>query len=263
MKTKSKPQGFGPVLAPMFACVLLWLIAGHCLGQAPTLVVSAGSTGQAATLTVTSDSQAPWKCFTVTGGSGANNVIWAESNGTTGGIYYGTIATSSSGTAAPGGYPVAPPPPAPSDLPIGTLATAVSAAVTAVDPAALSTLGNSYEALANQIDAGTIVSPLQLQVVTGTQLLTNFTSEQLAGLKNFSTAVAGWIDAQQCAGRLGPDKMNKYSAAYHAIAAAIKPRTAAPAAVTIGGVPPLAKNPCANGQCPKQEAPAWFGRRRR
>jgi hypothetical protein len=254
---------------------LVGLYAPCVHAQTPNLIVSAGSTGQASSLTVTSDSQSPWKCFTVTGGSGQYNVIWAESTGTSGGIYFGTIATSSSGSAGP-----VTPPPAPNDLPIGTLTTAVSASLTAVDAATAATVANSYETIGKAIDAGTIVSPLQLQLATSAQLL-SLTSDQLTACKGFIAAVTGWLDAQQCAARLTPDHMDRYAKAYHAIAAAIKP-------VTVTGVPPIGtpaasakvpspaepklappkpvvgNSPCANGQCPapgsSQAQPAWFRR---
>ena len=82
-----------------------------------------------------------------------------------------------SGSARP-----ATPPPAPNDLPIGTFTTAVSASLTAVDAATAATVANSYETIGKAIDAGTIVSPLQLQLATSAQLL-SLTSDQLTACK--------------------------------------------------------------------------------
>lgn len=254
--------------------LLVYFGLAACLyAQTPNLVVSAGPTGQAPTLTITSDSANPLKTFTVSGGSGQYNVTWAESNGTAIAIYTGTITTGASGTPAPTPPPV-------NDLPIGTLTTAVSASLTAVDAATAATVANSYETIGKAIDAGTIVSPLQLQLATSAQLL-SLTSDQLTACKGFIAAVTGWLDAQQCAARLTPDHMDRYAKAYHAIAAAIKP-------VTVTGVPPIGtpaasakvpspaepklappkpvvgNSPCANGQCPapgsSQAQPAWFRR---
>ena len=244
--------------------IALSFCALQARGQTPNLVVSAGSTGQAATLTISSDSTSPWKCFTVSGGSNAYNVVWAESNGTTGGIYFGSIATSSSG---PGAVPAPQPPPTPTDLPIGTLTTALATAVAGVDQATVLKMGNTYEALAKSVDSGVIVSPLQLQLATGTHLLANFNAAELASLKNVTAAVTGWMDAQQCAGKLTPDRMDKYSRSYHATAAALGSKTTAPAATKPGtsktaaatetatgmvdGRSPLpGQSPCANGKCP-------------
>ena len=265
------------LLMTAIAVVGIFLCTFPAHGQTPNLVVSAGSTGQASSLTVSSDSAAPWKCFTVSGGSGAYNVIWAESNGTTGGIYFGAITTSTSG---PGAIP-APTPPAPADLPIGTLTTAVSAALSGVDKATATKMGDTYEALAKSIDTGVIVSPLQLQLATGTHLLANFNSTELASLKNVTAAVTGWMDAQQCCGKLSADRMDRYAMAYHATAAAIRPNATAPAASKPGNSTPAAKvdcpdtvpgvayereqlpgqSPCANGKCPKpaqnQPQPRW------
>ena len=177
----------GQLVTVILLCLGCLLPAPRSLyAQTPSLVVSAGTQNLAPTLTVTSDSAMPWKAFTVSGGSGNYGVIWAESNGTTGGIYFGNIVTSSSGPAA---LPGPTPPPAPSDLPIAALSTAVSAAVSTVDPTVAGTMAVTYEGLAKSIDTGVISSPLQLQVVTGTQLLTNFTSDQLAAAKPLTAAV--------------------------------------------------------------------------
>ena len=135
-------------------------------------------------------------------------------------------------------------------------------------------MANSYETIGKAIDAGTIVSPLQLNLATSAQLLA-LTSDQLTACKGFIAAVNGWIDAQQCSARLTPDHMDRYARTYHAIAQAVKP------GVTVTGVPPVGppaaaaetpklappkpagKSPCENGQCPKTEQPTWRIRRGR
>ena len=239
------------LIAAAVACFAFFYAVAHPSAQTPNLIVTAvpaGNTGQAPTLTVTSDSQATWKAFVITAGTVGNyQVLWAESNGTTGGIYTGAITTSTSSLTNPAV------PPAPSvDLPLEALTKNVNASVAGVDPAIVATAANSYEALARQIDQKTIASPLQLQVVTGTQLLASFNSDQIAALKVFNTSVAGWIDAQQCVGKLRADKMDGYAAAYHAIAKALQPGTvtAKPATVTVAPPKPTAAPPCKNGQCP-------------
>jgi hypothetical protein len=264
-------------LASYFAICILQFATCHSLSaQSPDLVVTAGPTGQAASLTVTSDSPSPWKCFTVSGSAGQYNVTWAESNGTTGGIYFGTIALGTSASVGP----VTPPAPS-ADLPIGALTTAVSAAIATVPSDQAATMATTYESLAKSIDTHLIVSPLQLQLATGTQLLANFNADQLATFKSFTTVVTGWLDAQQCAAKLTSDRMDKYASVYHAIAQAIKPGTVTPAPGAPGtpGLPatsakppmrtsdqaPAGNSPCANGQCPAQSQPgpsqpAWFRR---
>ena len=228
------------------------LLSAGIYAQTPNLVVSAGPTGQAAALTVSSDSANPLKTFTVTGGSGQYNVVWAESSGTAISIYYGTIATAASASE-----PVTPPP-APSDLPIAALATAVNASLASVDAATATTVANGYETLGKAIDAGTIVSPLQLQLAASAQLL-GLTSDQLTACKPFIDVVSGWIDAQQCAARLTPDHMDRYAKTYHAIAAAIKPGTIQNPKSEIRNpkqepstklAPPAGNSPCADGHCP-------------
>ena len=267
-----KNQNPWPICLLMTAIAVLGVFCSYAHGQTPNLVVSAGPTGQGPSLTVSSDSNSPWKCFTVSGGSGTYNVVWAESNGTTGGIYFGSIATSTSGQPAPGPVPTPP-----SDLPLGTLTTAVSAAVAGVDTAAATKMGNTYEALAKGVDSGVIVSPLQLQLATGTQLLANFSSPELVSLSKVTAAVNGWVDAQQCSGKLSPDHMEKYSRSYHATAAALGTKTA-PAASKTGNSTPAAKadpdtahktdgttdqlpgqSPCKDGHCsvPGQYQPRW------
>ena len=243
--------------------LLVYIAMATCLyAQSPNLVVSAGPTGQAPTLTITSDSANPLKTFTVSGGSsGQYNVVWAESSGTAITIYSGTITTAASGTTAP-------PPPPVNDLPIGTLTTAVSASLTNVDAATAATVANSYETIGKAIDAGTIVSPLQLNLATSAQLLA-LTSDQLTACKGFIAAVNGWIDAQQCSARLTPDHMDRYARTYHAIAQAVKPGTVTPPAPAakvpspaespkLAPPKPAGKSPCENGQCP-----AFQFRRRR
>jgi hypothetical protein len=245
--------------------LLLCLAASNLYAQTPNLVVSAGSTGQATSLTVTSDSTNPWKCFTVTGGSNQYNVIWAESTGTSGGIYFGSIATSSSGSAGPVT-------PAPSDLPLGALATAVSSSLTAVDAATATTVANAYESLAKGIDSGTIVSPLQLQLATSAQLL-SLTSDQLTACNGFIRAVNSWVDAQQSAGRLAAAHMDRYAKTYHAIAQAVKPGTVTPPPASSAKVPmaaaepwkvappqPAGNSPCASGHCPMPTMDVWYRR---
>lgn len=279
VEKESSHPGYGIIFVSLILIAIAFYYAAFphkSHGQTPNLVVSAGTQNLAPTLTITSDSTMPWKGFSISGGApgtsgsaGNYGVIWAESNGTTGGIYFGTIQTSSSGPAALPG-PVTPPAPT-NDLPIGTLTTAVSASIATVDQATATTAATTYESLAKSVDTKVIVSPLQLQLATGTQLLANFTSDQLGDLKNVTAAVAGWLDAQQCAGKLTADRMDKYSTAYHAIAQAIKPGVVTAAAVKITGVPPIAaaraepkqaptkpKSACENGQCPM---PRW-GRRR-
>ena len=271
--TKKNQSPWPICLMTAIAAVGILCCAVDAHGQAPNLVVSAGTSGQASTLTVTSDSQSPWKCFTVSGSAGQYNVIWAESNGTTGGIYFGTIALGTSASVGP----VTPPAPS-ADLPIGALTTAVSAAIAAVPSDQAATMATTYESLAESIDTHLIVSPLQLQLATGTQLLANFNADQLATFKSFTTVVTGWLDAQQCAAKLTSDRMDKYASVYHAIAQAIKPDTVTPqpAPPATSAKPPMrtsdhapsaklpspaespklappkpvGNSPCANGQCP-------------
>jgi hypothetical protein len=134
-----------------------------------------------------------------------------------------------------------------------------------VDPTEAATLATTYESRAKGIDTGVIVSPLQLQLATGTQLLANFTADQLATFKGFTNVVTGWLDAQQCAGKLTADRMDKYSTAYHAVARAIKPSTPAPAPTKPGTSKPAAAvdtSPCANGHCPAPTQYQYRGRRR-
>ncbi len=103
---------------------------------------------------------------------------------------------------------------------------------------------------------------MQLQLATGTQLLANFDATQLGTFKSFTAAVTGWLDAQQCSGKLTAEDLGKYSTVYHAIAAAIRPIPLPTA--KISGVPPLpqatGKSPCADGHCP---LPAQYQSRRR
>ncbi len=267
--------------------LLVYISLTACLyAQSPNLVVSAGSTGQASSLTVTSDSQSPWKCFTVSGGSGQYNVVWAESNGTTGGIYFGTIAL---GTSA---GPVTPPQPA-DTLPIGALTASVSAAVAGVDDGTVIAASSCYETLAKEIDAGAITSPTQLYLSLGVQTLA-LTDAQRTAAAPLTTAVKSWLNAQQTAGKLDETKMADYSRVFHAIAKTLKPtqgtgcpavtppaasakvpsRTASqapsakvpsPAEPKLAPPKPVVGNsPCANGQCPapgsSQAQPAWFRR---
>jgi hypothetical protein len=165
--------------------------------------------------------------------------------------------------------------PAPAtDLPIGTLTSSVSAAAAGVDQATAAKMGSTYEALAKGIDNGVIVSPLQLQLATGTQLLASFSSPELVSLSKLTAAVNGWVDAQQCSGKLTPEHMETYSRTYHAIASALGTQTSpaaskpgnretgtsgSPAAkVDCPNTAPVvhereqlpAKSPCANGHCP-------------
>ncbi len=240
------------ILALIGFCFLTSLAAR---GQTPNLVVSAGPSGQAPTLTISSDSQNPLKTFTVSGGSGQYNVVWAESSGTAITIYSGTIVTATSASAGPVT------PPAPADLPIGTLTTAVSAAVTGVDQATAVKMGNTYEALAKSIDTGVVVSPLQLQLATGTQLLANFNSAELASLSKVSAAVNGWVDAQQCANHLSADHMEKYSAVYHAVGKGLGAKNLTRISNLKLDVPN--GSPCADGKCPLQDVPVMRTRRRR
>jgi len=233
---------------------LCFLLATHCPllpAQTPNLVLSAGTTGQASTLTIGSDSARAWKRFAVTGGSaGTYTVISAEhGSGDDGGIYYYTVVVSA-GTANPGPNP--PPGPSPSDLPIGTLTVACSAAVAGVDANLTGKMAVTYEGLARSIDNGLIVSPLQLQLATGTQLLASFDADQLSTMQKLTAVISGWLDAQQCAGKLTADGIGKYATAYHAIAQAIRPGV--PAANKPPELPakPAIPNmsPCANGRCP-------------
>ena len=132
-----------------------------------------------------------------------------------------------------------------------------------VDPAAATSIANAYESLGKAIDAGTIVSPLQLQLATSAQLLT-FTSDQLATFKGFIAAVNGWMDGCQCSGKLTPDRMDQYAKAYHAIAATLKTTPVAPSSTKPGTSKPAAAvdtSPCANGHCPVPTQPGWFRRR--
>jgi hypothetical protein len=238
--------------------IAAWYIAANphkAHPQSPNLVLTAAATpgypaGQAPSLTLSSDSTAPWKCFTVSGSASTYNVIWAESSGTSGGIYFGSITVSTSGAPAPAPVPVAP-----SDLPIATLTTAVSGAVASVDQATATKMGDTYEALAKSVDTGVIVSPLQLQLATGTQLLANFTSPELVSLSKVTAAVNGWVDAQQCSGKLSGDRIDRYATAYHAIARALKHGMLAPTPAKEPGTQkpgqsPAASSPCASGKCP-------------
>ena len=271
MKSNQNPW---PICIMLCAVALLGVFCCVAHGQTPNLVVSAGSTGQAPNLSITSDSQSPWKCFTVSGGSGSYGVIWAESNGTTGAIYFGSIATSSTGPGA-----IAPAPA--TDLPLGTLTTAVSAAISGVNQVTAVKMGDTYEALAKGIDSGVIVSPLQLQLATGTQLLANFNSTELDSLKKVTAAVNGWVDAQQCCGKLTADHMEKYSRSYHAAAAAMGTKAAPAAGKPVNSTtaakvdcthtaPALAhereqfpvQSPCADGHCPMPTQSGWFRRGR-
>jgi hypothetical protein len=137
-------------------------------------------------------------------------------------------------------------------------------------------MGDTYEALAKSLDNGVITSPLQLNLATGTQLLANFNSAELASLNKVTAAVNGWVDAQQCAGKLTSDHMEKYSTSYHAAAAAIRPNKTAPAASKPVNSTSAAKagpdtvilqhdriqlpgqSPCASGHCPAPASrPRW------
>jgi hypothetical protein len=271
MKEESTFKAATRLVLAALTCFALCYFCGKIHAQTPSLIVTAGSTGQASTLTITSDSQLPWKCFTVSGGSGSYGVIWAESNGTSGGIYFGTITTAASGNAGP----VTPPAPV-NDLPIAALTTSVSAAVANVDDATASAAAILYETIAKEVDAGAITTPTQLYLSTGVQVLA-LTAEQRTAVQPLTTAVAAWFNAQQTAGKLTEEKMADYSRVFHAVAAAIRPNKTAPAASKSGNSTPAAKvdcantapagyegkqlpgqSACANGQCPM---PKW-GRRR-
>jgi ABC-type uncharacterized transport system involved in gliding motility auxiliary subunit len=139
-------------------------------------------------------------------------------------------------------------------------------------------MADVYDGLGKSIDGAIIVSPLQLQIATGTQLLTVFSADQLASFKNLTTVVNGWMDGQQCAGKLTADRMDRYSATYHAVAKAIRPGTVTPPASSAKApspaetpkakepapkeAPPKPKTACENGQCPLNDAqPRWRWRR--
>jgi len=276
-KTNESEAGAFFVLVAIGLVVAAWYLGmfPHLLhGQTPSLVVSAGSGNLANSLSLTSDSAMPWKAFTVSGGTpGSYNLIWAESNGTVGGIYFGSISTSSSGPAA---VPAPGPAPAPAaDLPLAALQTAASAAIAGVPAADVAAMANTYEALAKQVDAGTIVSPLQLQLATGTHLLASFNADQLATFKQFTAAVCGWLDAQQCAGKLTADRMDRYSRSYHAVAAALGVKPAAAAGYVVAPVAPhrgetapavqksevrSQKSKCPDGKCPAPDQLQWTHR---
>jgi hypothetical protein len=258
MKEESTFKAATRLVLAALTCFALFYFCGKIHAQTPNLVVSAGSTGQASALTITSDSQAPWKCFTVSG----SNVIWAESNGTTGGIFYGTIATATSGSAGP----VTPPAPA-DTLPIAALTTSVSAAVAGVDDATVSAVATGYETIAKEVDAGAITTPTQLYLTTGVQLLA-LTSAQQTAVEPLTSTVKSWLNAQQTAGKLSEEKMADYARVFHAIAASLnRPRPGvpgtppAPAVAKAKAVPkeappkPVGNSPCANGQCPTNEQP--------
>jgi hypothetical protein len=238
-------------LAGIFACALT------ARGQTPpNLVITAGSANLAPTLTLNSDSAMPWKAFSVlSSGTAGTNILWAESNGTTGGIYFGSVTTSTSGPAL---APVGPPPPAPSDLPINTLTTAATAAIAGLPAEQVAKMAAFYENLGTAIDKGVIVSPLQLQIGTGTQLLSVFSADELRGFKNLTTAVDGWMDAQQCANKLTADRMDKYARTYHAVAAALGANVARGAGSvardTTHDPRPTTHAPCPDGKCPAPAA---------
>jgi hypothetical protein len=261
MKTKSKSKlaGLWPIVAGLIACIAPFAFAAHAHGQAPNLVVTAGPTGQAPALTVTSDSANSWKCFTVSGSGGQYNVVWAESTGTSGGIYFGTIVASTSGGAGP----VTPPAPV-ETLPIGALTASVSAAVAGVDGPTVSALASGFETLANQVDAGAITNPTQLYLSLGVEALA-LTAPQRTAVTPLTTAVKAWLNAQQTAGKLSEEKMPDYARVFHAIAKALKPGTVTPAAAAIPKetpANPVGASPCASGHCPKAE-PYQYRRGRR
>jgi hypothetical protein len=252
MKPKKKSSGILPIVAAVIAAIAVFWCAA-CFAQTPNLTISAGTASVGSGLAITSDSPRTWKRFAVTSGSsgGAWSIVSAEhGTGDDGGIYFYTLTVSAgSSSPLPGPGPVTPPAPV-NDLPIGTLTTACTAAVAGIPADAAGKMADTYEALAKSIDTGVIVSPLQLQLATGTQFLANFDAPGLAAFQNLTTAVNGWLDAQQCAGRLTPDTMDKYAAAYHAIAKAIKPDTVTPPAASAKTPSAAGKSPCADGKCP-------------
>ncbi len=251
-KRKDSPLPIVVILSVIMLIALCWCFAARA--QTPGLVVSASASGLTPSLVITSNSSMPWKGFTVLNQSnGTVGVLWAESDGASGGIYYGNVALSV--TAA--GSSVAPRPAPATDLPLSTLSQATVAAIAGIPADEVTKMAAGYEALATQVDAGTIVSPLQLQLATGTHLLASFDAKSLESFKGFTAAVAGWIDAQQCAGKLTPEHMEKYALVYHAIASGLHPGIAPPQKVgTSKPNPPAAgPSPCANGHCPNPETP--------
>ena len=192
-KRKDSPLPIVVILSVIMLIALCWCFAARA--QTPGLVVSASASGLTPSLVITSNSSMPWKGFTVLNQSnGTVGVLWAESDGASGGIYYGNVALSV--TAA--GSSVAPRPAPATDLPLSTLSQATVAAIAGIPADEVTKMAAGYEALATQVDAGTIVSPLQLQLATGTHLLASFDAKSLESFKGFTAAVAGWIDAQQC-----------------------------------------------------------------
>jgi len=263
-------------VALLLLCSLLLAPCSPLSAQTPALAFTAGPAG----ITAASNSPATWKQYAITSGSAAGTyqVVWAESNGTAGGIYTATVTVSAAmpfSPSAPG--PVPPTPPA-DDLPLAALSTAVSASLNGVDPATAAAVANAYESMAQALDAGTIVSPLQLNLATSAQLLA-LSSDQLGACKGFIGTVSGWLDAQQCTGRLSPDHMERYARTYHAIAAAVKQgagskeqgvksreQGAGSKEQGAGSKAPKAQvssSPCANGHCPVPQAEQTGRGRRR
>jgi len=214
-------------------------------GQTPSLTVTGGSG-----LSIASSGGSTWQQYAVTGSSaGVYNIVWAESNGTTGGIYTATVSLSPVLPFSPSS--VAPPPPA-DTLPIAALTASATASVAGVDAATVAAAATGYETLAKEVDAGAIATPTQLYLSLGVQLLA-LTDAQRTAVGPLNLAVKGWLNAQQTAGKLDETKMADYARAFHAIARAITPGTVTPAASVKTPSPAAAASPCANGQCPTQE----------
>jgi len=255
MKRNQNPWGVCLLMTAIAAAGMLFCVR-PVRGQAPNLVVSASGSQ----LGVSSDSRSTWKQFTVTGGSaGVYNVLWAESSGTAGGIYTATLTVSAAVAVSPSIVPT------PADtLPIGALTASVSAAAAGIDAATLGAAAATYETLAKEVDAGAIVTPVQLYLSMGVQTL-GLSDAQRTAATPLMAAVKTWLNQQQTAGKLDDTKMPDYARALHAVAKTLSGGyTIAPAAPHLME-PAIAPNsPCANGKCPlpAQEPAAGFRRRR-
>ncbi len=275
-RTKSEGGAFFVlvVIALVVACWYLGMFPHYLHGQTvPNLVVSAGSGNLAPNLNVTSDSALSWKAFSVTSGTpGSYQVLWAESDGTTGGIYVGTVSTSATAVGI-----VNPAPPPADTLPIAGLTSTVSAAAAGIDAGAVTAMSAGYETLAKEIDAGAISSPTQLYLAAGVQLLALSDSARTA-LQPVTNTVKAWLNAQQTAKKLDETRMKDYARVLHAVAAALKPTQStgcpavtpaagyvrAPTSAHVGETPPPRLTPSlatgsTTGQCPNGKCPAPGG----
>jgi hypothetical protein len=239
-------------LAALAAAILFFSAMPSLFGgelPAPALTVKSGSAGA----TIATDTARPWKRYLAIAGSDGRSwtLVAAEhGSGDDGGLwlYHVHITPYGEPTPAP---PINPPgpPPAPDDLPLAELRAIKPQGLPADEAQKLAAV---YAALADQIGSD-IKTPQQLLLATKTQYLAIFTAPgRLDAWKTWIAPVHAWIDAQQTAGKLAGDKLDRYATVYRALAEILR---AVKAADSVPWQPiPIRSEPCncPGGVCPSE-----------